>query len=285
MKKIGIIDYYISNFHTNGLLKVMKELKEENGCEEFVISHVYASLDKSVSTGETTEEWCKRSQAKKCDSIREVVDNADVIMVLAPNHPQLHEEMVKIPFESGKPIYVDKTFAPDNESAERIIAYGKKCGANYWSSSLLRFDSNISEYRKDDKRLDSLVVNGVNTFDIYCIHFIELINTIMKRGVQGVTCFNNDANIVFQLRFADGRKAFYNQYCYADSDFYLFAAKGEKSKIITLAQDGFKNFVKALFEFFKTGVSPVSIEDTYEGIKVRTAMIQAKSVIGKEVLV
>ena len=126
MKKVGIIDNYISNFHSNTYYDLFHKIAEEEGREEYVITHVYAKLDVSPSTKETTDEWCERTGAKKCESPKEVCDAVDVIMVLAPNNPELHRELVEDAFRSGKLVYVDKTFAPDYKTAREIDAFAKR---------------------------------------------------------------------------------------------------------------------------------------------------------------
>ncbi|MEE1075547.1 MAG: hypothetical protein U0K93_08730, partial [Acutalibacteraceae bacterium] len=72
MKKIGIIDCYISNFHSNTYYKLFHEIAEEEGREEYVITHIYATMDLSPTTKETTAQWCERTGAKECKTIKEV---------------------------------------------------------------------------------------------------------------------------------------------------------------------------------------------------------------------
>ena len=97
MKKVGIIDSYISNYHASTYFKLFHEIAEEENREEYVITDIYAVNDVSPSTNETTDQWCERTGAVKRDNIKDVVDNVDVIMVLAPNNPELHEELCELP--------------------------------------------------------------------------------------------------------------------------------------------------------------------------------------------
>ncbi len=282
MKKIGIVDYYISNFHTNTYYKLFHEIAEEEGREEYVITHIYATLDLSPTTKETTEQWCERTGAKRCETIKEVCDAVDVIMVLAPNHPHLHEELTRLPFESGKRVYVDKTFAPDYASAKRIIDYGKAHKANFWSSSATRFETVMADYLKPDApKIDKVTVISGNPFEMYCIHLVELVNTFMKNGAKTVVCHSGSPSIMFEITYNDGRKAFINQFEGTYAKFNCFPEADGKCKQVAFVDDFWKNFSRALLDFFDTGVAPIPTDNTLECIGIRSAMIKAKENIGE----
>ncbi|HBJ95698.1 MAG TPA: oxidoreductase, partial [Lentisphaeria bacterium] len=42
--------------------------------------------------------------------------------MLAPSNPEKHEELAHAVLASGKPVFIDKPFAPDGEAAERLFA-------------------------------------------------------------------------------------------------------------------------------------------------------------------
>lgn len=285
MKKVGIIDNYISNFHSNTYHKLFAEIAEEEGRESYVITHVYAVTDVSPSTNETTDEWCARVGAKKCDSIEEVCREVDVIMVLAPNNPEMHEEMVQIPFRSGKPVYVDKTFAPDYATAKRIADLGKQTGAKFWSSSAVRFDPVLEEYTKDPvSRVHSAVVQGPNVFDIYSIHIIEVLNTVMKDGVEAVTCLSGGKNLIFKLDYKDGRCSFYHQLIKGNFQFMAFLdTDAERGVRLECSSDFWRGFARGLMDYFDTGVAFVNVESTVECIAVRSAMRRAMENVGERI--
>lgn len=286
MKKIGIIDCYISNFHSNTYYKLFHDIAEEENREEYVITHIYAVEDVSPTTKETTADWCARTGAIECKTIKEVCDAVDVIMVLAPNHPQLHEELTKIPFESGKPVYVDKTFAPDYATAKRIIDYGKQTGANFWSSSATRFETAILSYLSDDApNIDKVTVISGNPFEMYCIHLVELVNTFMKNGAKSVVCHSGSPSIMFEITYRDGRKAYLNQFEGTYAKFNCFPETEGKCKQIAFVDDFWKNFSRALLDFFATGKAPIPTDNTLECIAIRSAMIKAKENIGEEIMV
>ncbi len=284
MKKVGIIDSYISNYHANTYFKLFHEIAEEENREEYVITDIYAVNDVSPSTKETTDEWCARTGATKRSTIKEVVDNVDVIMVLAPNNPELHEELCELSLKSGKPVYVDKTFAPDFETAKRISEIDKN--ASFWSTSATRFESSISEYLYSEKSVvNGLTISSGYQFEIYCIHLIELTNTFMKNGATEVICHNGAPAYKFEVTYDDGRKAYINEFEGNSAPFTAFLEIDGKCKYIPIKEDFWKLFVKAVLDFFDTGVTPVKVENTLECIAIRDALIEAKNNIGKTVKV
>ncbi|MBQ7363462.1 MAG: Gfo/Idh/MocA family oxidoreductase [Clostridia bacterium] len=288
MKKVGIIDNYISNFHSNTYYDLFHKIAEEEGREEYVISHVYAKLDKSPSTNETTDEWCARTGAKKCDTPREVCDAVDVIMVLSPNNPELHRELVEDAFRSGKLVYVDKTFAPDYKTAREIDAFSKSVGARYWSSSAVRFDPVLLPYLKGEGgRVESAVAAGSNVFAIYSIHLIEMLNTVMGNGAASVTCLSGGKNLIFKIDYRDGRCAFYHQMIQASGVPFYISLDTENERCLRLecSSEFWRGFARGLLDYFDTGVSYVDTESTIECIAVRSAMKCAMENIGTAVAV
>ncbi len=286
MKKVGIIDSYISNYHANTYLKLFHEIAEEENREEYVITDIYAVSDVSPSTKETTDEWCARTGAKKRETIKEVVDNVDVIMVLAPNNPELHEELTNLALQSGKPVYIDKTFAPDFETAKRIIDNGKKHNASFWSSSATRFESTLNEYLySENSVVKGLTISSGYQFEIYCIHLIELTNTFMKNGATEVICHSGAPAYKFEVTYDDGRKAYINEFEGNSAPFTVFPEIDGKCKYIPVKEDFWKSFAKAVLDFFDTGIAPVKAENTLECIAIRDALFEAKENIGKVIKV
>ncbi len=276
MKKVGIIDNYISNFHANTYYKLFHEITEEEKSEEYVITNIYACLDLSPTTGETTAQWCERTGAVAMNSVEDVCEAVDVIMILAPNHPHLHENYCKIAFSYGKPVYVDKTFAPNFATAKRIIDFGKENNTSFWSSSATRFEPELDEYlRNESHDIQTVSISSGNSFEIYSIHLVELMNTFIRSGAESVICHNNTANLVFQVNFENGKKAFINQACGTGGDFTCCPEIDGKCKKIVCKNDFWKGFCRALLRFFENGEIPVSPENTLECIAVLDAMKKA----------
>ena len=79
MIKIGFIDYFLDEWHANNYPKF---IKQKFG-DEFKVAYAYAEIDKP--NGKTTDEWCKEFDVERCNTIAEVVEKSDCIIVLSHN--------------------------------------------------------------------------------------------------------------------------------------------------------------------------------------------------------
>lgn len=141
MKTIGFIDYYLDEWHANNYPQLIKEASGG----ELEVTCAYAMKDSPLKGGMTTDEWCEKYQIKRCGTIEEVIEKCDCLLVLSPDNCEMHEELCKLPLCSGKLTYVDKTFAPDKETAERIFAVAQEHSTPCYSTSALRFASEYKE--------------------------------------------------------------------------------------------------------------------------------------------
>ena len=89
MKKIGFVDYYISEWHANNYPVWIKEICEQTG-EEFCIAYAWAERYDSPYDGRNTDEWCAAFGAEKCETIAELCEKSDYILVLSPSNPEKH---------------------------------------------------------------------------------------------------------------------------------------------------------------------------------------------------
>ena len=132
MIKIGFIDYFLDEWHANNYPKF---IAQQFG-DEFKVAYAYAEKDKEG--GLTTDEWCEKFGVERCNTIAEVVEKSDCIIVLSPDNPERHLDLCREPLASGKRVYVDKTFAECYESGAKIFALAEKYGTPFFSSSDVR---------------------------------------------------------------------------------------------------------------------------------------------------
>ena len=90
-KKIGFVDLYISEWHANNYPGWMAKINEQLGYD-FEIAYAWAEIDTSPNDGVTTAEWCEKFGAEKCDTIEELCEKSDMIVILAPSNPEKHLE-------------------------------------------------------------------------------------------------------------------------------------------------------------------------------------------------
>ena len=275
--KVGFIDYYLDEWHANNYPAMLKE--HSNGALE--VTCAYGMIPSPIS-GKTSEEWCQEYGIELCRTIEEVIAKSDVLVVLSPDNCEMHETLAKLPLQSGKRTYIDKTFAPSKEAAQSIFAVAEENNTPCWSSSALRF---AAEYQPlIDMTADAASLKGPNNFETYSIHQLEPMIMLMKGNVSRVMALpaKEGAHLLFE--WIDGRMA--SLICTGGSaPFTADLCYGEENKHIQVNSDFFGAFIDALVCFFETGEVPVSHQETIEIMAVREAGLHALETPGKWIAV
>jgi len=139
-KKIGFVDYYLSEWHADNYPVWMHEITKD-----YDVAYGWAELDISPVSGKSTDDWCAAFVVMKCESIEELCEKSDVIVILAPSDPEKHLVYAERVLPFGKPTYIDKTFAPDLDTAKKIFAIAEKHETPLFSSSALRYASELDD--------------------------------------------------------------------------------------------------------------------------------------------
>ncbi len=259
-KKIGFIDYYIDEWHANNYPQL---IRESVYADKFEVALAWEETTPEGKMG--IDEWCKQQRVTKADSIEQVVEECDCLVVLSPDNPERHEDLSQLPLASGKPVYVDKPFAPSLEIARRMVDKAKEHNTQLMSSSALRFDSTISNALKQigDHPVSFVATRGPGVFEIYAIHQIEPIVALIGTGAKKVMhCGNLDSKLMV-IGYGDGRRAVMNMV--PDHPFQFSVQFGENTTIVENSMsDFFPRFIEAMLKFFDTKESVVPIEQTLE---------------------
>lgn len=269
MKKIGFIDYYLDEWHANNYPKFIDEAS--NG--EYKVCYAYGKID-SPKGGMTNKEWAETYQVELLDTIEEVIEKSDYLIVLSPDNPEMHEELCELPLQSGKLVYVDKTFAPDKETALRIFANADAHGTKCFSSSALRFSDELKEI--DTDKIYKIYSEGPGRIGNYLIHQIEPVIYLMKSRVKRLMFLGDEIHPSLLIEFEDGRHAQIYQRLKGGLGFALTVVDEQNmASRYEIESDFFALFIKAMLRFFDTGEVPVSHEQTVDVMAVRTAAIEA----------
>lgn len=267
MFKLGFIDYYLDEWHANNYPAWIREASGG----EIQVTHAFALID-SPKGGRTTAEWCRDFDIKRCLSIEEVIQTCDGLIVLSPDDCQMHELLCEKPLKSGKPVYVDKTFAPDLDSARRIFDFAKESSTPCYSTSALRF---AAEYQGIDKaKIKSICSWGPGTYEIYSIHQLEPLMMLMDCPARRVMSMKGEGWVSLMIEFTDGRCA--TVACYEEgAPFEMNLCMEGGNQILTVNSDFFKAFIARLVQFFADGKIPVAQEETLQIMALRGAGAQA----------
>ena len=245
MIKIGFIDHFLDEWHANNYPKF---IAQQFG-DEFKVAYAYAEKDKEG--GLTTDEWCAQFGVERCNTIEEVVEKSDCIIVLSPDHPERHLDLCRIPLASGKRVYVDKTFALTKDIAKEIVAIGETNNTPFFSTSALRFSNELSDVKRDG--ICFINSRGPGRFDTYAIHQIEPIVVLMGSEVKRIMSVGSGYETMV-IEFSNGRRAVMSHYDWKGVDFEMIV-NYEDGSIHKIPQMSgyFDNFINKLCTFFKTG--------------------------------
>lgn len=277
MKKIGFIDYYLSEWHADNYPKWIDEYSKANGYD-YKVCYAYGEVDVSPVDGLTTDEWCKKFNIERAYTIKELVEKSDFVVLLAPTNPETHLALCSETFKylNGKPIYVDKTFAPNYETALEIFKVAKEYGVKFFSTSALRYSPILVDAMKEKNVISYM---GGSNLDEYIIHQVETIVKFHGVGATKVKAEQDDDVIKFEVKFANGETGYMNYAKKFGYDAEIVKADGSK-EMVDLSAGCFQGLIKAIVDFFETGVVDFENDEILEVMKIRDAVLIAKDNLG-----
>jgi GFO/IDH/MocA oxidoreductase family protein len=272
MRKIGFIDLFIDEWHANNYPKMIRESRFK---DQFDVTLAWEEAP--LAGGKPLADWCREQNVAPAASIEQVVEDCDAIVVLAPRNPEVHARLAKLPLRSGKPVYIDKPFAPSLKKAGRIFERADKHATPLFSSSALRFGSGIGKLVDDlggSPATFASTRGGGASFEEYGIHQIEMLVMMMGTApVRVMQCGSDKADLLV-VEFAGGHRAVANLVgCYP------FQAECRcpdgKRLAVEKMDDFFPRLIDAMLEFFVTGVPPVPKKQTLAVATILQAGIKA----------
>ncbi len=277
MYKIGFIDYYLSEWHANNYPTWFKQACEEKGLD-FQVCYAYAELDVSPVDGVTTNEWCEKYGVERANSIQELCKKSDFVIILAPSNPEMHLRLCKEAFKycEGKRMYIDKTFAPDLQTAKEIFALAKAHQVKFFSTSALRY---CSDYQNLENVKSITTYYGGSNLEEYIIHQIESIVKVMGVRAKKLKAEIEGETVWYEVAFEDGRSAFMN--FYKDNGYrakieFLNGEVVEKQ----LAPGHFIYLSQKILHFFESGEIDFDGVQTLDVMAIRDKAIEAKEKTG-----
>jgi predicted dehydrogenase len=257
MMKIGLIDYYLDQYHAAYYPKWIKEVSGG----EIQVTYGWAKIDSP--NGKANTQCAEENGYLLLDSAEAVIEQSDGLIVMSPDHAEMHEELCRLPLASGKPTYVDKTFAPDRAAALRIIETAQAAGTPFFSTSAVRYASEYQSLPKENIRF--INSRGPAQFDTYAIHQLEPIVSLMGSEIERIQFTGVSEGPAFALRFFDGRAAVFSLGGEGEADFSMMLSyRDAPTRTVTVASDFYRNFLTELVGFFRDCKPRVPAEDTLQ---------------------
>ena len=267
--KVGLIDYYLDEWHANNYPQFFRDW-----APQLEAAYAWAKIDSPLPGGMTSREWEKKTGVAVLDTMEEVIERSDVLIVLSPDNPEMHEELCALPLKSGKRTYIDKTFAETKESAERIFAMAKEGNTPCYSTSALFFAKEYQPiYEKEPIVIDSC---GPGLFPIYSIHQLEPIVAMFKgaKPVRAMSIGDREHPMAV-IEFEGGKRAKIATF-EPGGCFLMHVSCADKSfETVQAGWDFWAGFTRELAVFFETGKIPVPHENTLSVITAREIAIKA----------
>ena len=277
MYKVGFIDYFLDEWHANNYPAWIREASA--GSMEAV--YAYGEID-SPKGGLTTDAWCKKMGMHRCGTIEELIEKSDALVVLSPDNCERHEALCQLPLCSGKRTYVDKTFAPDGETARRMFALAEKRETPCWSASALRFAPEYAGIKKED--ITAISSWGGGGFENYLIHQLEPLMMLMQERAGRVLYLPGENWYTLAVEFVSGRTGMLSGFLKGSP--FMMNISGRRGNLkLEVASDYFRAFIKEMTSFFNTGKVPVPPADTLAIMQARGAAVKARERPGEWVWV
>jgi predicted dehydrogenase len=182
----------------------------------------------------------------------------------------VHYERAKPFLEAGIPCFIDKPFTCSVADAKKILELSEKKKAPVFSSSSLRYAPEVAQFATDAQQgkivgcdvygpasLSPIPERNAGLYH-YGIHAIEMLYTLMGPGCKRVTCIHDKGVDLVTGHWKDGRMATVRGIRDGASGygFVGFAEKGIKAVTVGTGVI-YRELLKQIVEFFKTGKSPV----------------------------
>ncbi len=270
--RVGIIGLDVS--HSPQITKLLNAASPDAEFKGYKVVAAYPKGSNDIeSSVSRIPEYTKQVQAMGVEivsSIADLLSKVDVVM-LNTNDGRLHLEQVLPVFKAGKPVFIDKPLAAYLPDAVAIYAAARQYNTPVFSSSSMRYIENMKDLGPD--KIGKIL--GADTYspatlekthaDLfwYGMHGVEMLYTVMGAGCKQVTRTSTaDTDIVIGT-WNDNRIGTFRGTRTGTHDYggIVFA---EKATIPMKITTSIRPLLVQIINFFETGKSPVSAEETLE---------------------
>ena len=280
MKTIGFIDYYLGEWHALNYPAWIGEAAARMGLD-YKLAYAWAEREDSLAyPDKTSSGYCAEFGVERCETIEELCEKSDVIVILAPTDPEKHLGYAEVALRYGKPTYIDKTFAPDLATAKEIFAIAERYGTPFFSSSALRYATELGAY--ENCRQMIVTGSGSNLAE-YVIHHVEM--AVKKLGVGAVALKAEQfgAQVYLHVQYPDDRTAtliFARSLPYS---LYMADGRPDGARPVTVKVDSpfFAGLIEDMLRFFEEKIPSFDPKETLEVMAIREAAVRAASHLGE----
>ena len=253
--RIAFVDYKLENFHANIFLKAYRTTLKDRGA---IVAGCLA-LDEADGRA-----WAKKNDVPYFDSMQKLHEQVDAFMVLAPSNPETHLKLAEMVLPFGQPTYIDKTFAPDMATTEKIFALADKHKTPVQTTSSLRY-TNVQDHLKSSKEpLKHMIAwGGGSSFGEYAIHPVELIVSCMGHDAQSLMRRGTNEFSQLLINFSSDRTAIANVYTKGQTPYAASVTTDKATELLTVDTSRiFINNAAAVLDFFESAKPSIDRRET-----------------------
>lgn len=270
--RVGIIG--LDTSHSTAFTQLLNGDSDDAWAREFEVVAAYPYGSQTIASSRDRIpgyiETVKKLGVEIVSSIPELLDRVDCVL-LETNDGRLHLEQAVEVFRSGKICYIDKPLGATLGEAIAIYEMAERYGAAVFTSSALRYSPQNAALRRGDfgeiLGADCYSPHKVEPthpdFGFYGIHGVEMLYTIMGTGCETVSRLHSPMGDVVCGRWKDGRLGTFRAIVKGPA-IYGGTAITKKGAVEVGDYVGYKVLLDEILRYFKTGVSPISKEETLE---------------------
>ncbi len=264
-RRIGFVDDDLDNFHARVYLEALRGALKDRG---FVVTGATALQ------AEKSRAWAAKNNLEYFDTVAALDKVVDCYAVLAPSTPKTHEELCGRVLPFGKTTFVDKTFAPDAKTAERLFALADQHKVALQTSSALRYTA-VQKYvagvgLKEIRQVITWAPGG--SYDEYAIHPLEMAVSCLGPEVQSLMRRGTDAESQLLLNFSEGRTAVVNVHVKKKTPYAASVTTTKETKYFEVdTKPLFVDAAAGMLDFFTAGKAIVDRRETLALMRILDA--------------
>jgi predicted dehydrogenase len=224
------------------------------------------------------------------DAIPDLVDDVDAILLESVDGRQHLEQFEQMAV--GKPVYIDKPFTTSVADAVEIIRLAQETNTPIMSCSSLRYAAGIADLVQADAEVISCeafgpaaILDDYPGLFWYGIHSAEVLFSFMGTGCVAVQCVHYPDMDVVIGEWDDGRIGILKGTRAGKSQFgcVIHTDQGAQFGVAQSRPPYYFFLLQQVTEFFRTGVSPIDIQETLNIVSFLAAADTSKAQGGARV--
>ena len=231
-----------------------------------------------------TEELHGKYGVTLYNNIEDLSSDVDALLLLSGDGRQHLEQFKQMMV--GKPVFIDKPLVVSSETARELIGLAGAAHTPIMSSSSLRYAAGIADMVDQGAQVYSCesfgpapILEDYPGLFWYGIHSIEILFSFMGPGCRTVRCLSSEHMDVIIGEWEDGRMGVVRGTRLGSDEFggVVHTNTGVKCGTAKNTLPFYFLLLQNVLEFFRTGISPVSIEETFNIIAFIEAADKSKA--------